>query len=116
MHSQVTTEVEFEYNSVEEELKVTFDEPGMWANYQINNEVWVGRLVQPEGVTSLRLSSNKIWEIIDAVEEGNYIVLYVPEGDVDILEPQLPGEPTAQGTILMSSMNMTALQVYFNNL
>ena len=86
----------------------------MYLNFAQYDEVWVGRFIANDSDQNLVISSNYIWEVEES--EFNYVVLNVPAGEVDLINPVDGVVSGVEGTILMSSMNMTSLMYYYNNL
>ena len=88
----------------------------MHENYDVDDEVWVGRFVANESGENLIISNNYVWTIVEVNSGNNYIVLNVPANQVTIINPPTEGGVTVDGTILMSSMNMASLMYYYKNL
>ena len=86
----------------------------MYLNFAQYDEGWVGRFIANDSDQNLVISSNYIWEVEES--EFNYVVLNVPAGEVDLINPVDGVVSGVEGTILMSSMNMTSLMYYYNNL
>ena len=116
LHAKVTKEASFTYDSATSRLTVAFSSqtPDMYLNFAQYDEVWVGRFIANDSDQNLVISSNYIWEVEES--EFNYVVLNVPAGEVDLINPVDGVVSGVEGTILMSSMNMTSLMYYYNNL